>query len=118
MWIRVLAVLLALLPGGAQAHGESAAWVEQKCRAYEAAWERAVAAHHGRQMVDVFIAANETFITSGCTEAGTACPRSAVELEIANALTLAMMNAGAASTFLPFRCPHERVEGGWSGPGL
>ncbi len=65
-----------------------------------------------------FIAPNESFIASGCREAGMACPRSAVELEIANALTLAMMNAGAASTFLPFRCPHEPVEGGWTRPGL
>jgi len=55
----------------------------------------------------------------GCTEAIDICPRSSNEIHIANALTLAMMNSGAASTFLPFRCPHpEAVEGGWSGPGL
>ena len=118
MWIRVLAVSLLLLPGGVQAQEQSAGWVEQKCRAYGAAWAQAVAAYEGDQINYAFIAANENFIASGCTEAGTACPRSAVELEVANALTLAMMNAGTASTFLPFRCPHETVEGGWTGPGL
>ena len=51
-----------------------------------------------------FMAGNENFIAGGCTEQVDVCPRSAQELEIANALTIAVMNAGAASTFLPFRC--------------
>lgn len=111
-------VLTLLLPTLVQAEEQAVSWAEQKCSVYEGAWERVVGAAEASQINYAFIAANENFIASGCTEAGMACPRSAVELEIANALTLAMMNAGAASTFLPFRCPHETVEGGWTGPGL
>jgi hypothetical protein len=32
------------------------------------------------------------------------CPRSGEEIETANVLTIAAMNAGMASTFLPFAC--------------
>lgn len=115
---RVLLVALLLLPASARAEQQGASWVDQKCSIYQAAWERAVAAQDGTQINYAFIAANENFIASGCTEERTACPRSSVELEVANTLSLAMMNAGAASTFLPFRCPRETVDGGWTGPGL
>ena len=102
-------VLTMIMP--AQGQEQSASWVEQKCGAYEAAWTDAVAAADETQV-------NYAFIAGGCTEPVEACPRSRVELDIANALTLAMMNAGAASTFLPFRCPVEPADNGWSGPGL
>jgi len=109
-------VLTMIMP--VQGQEQSASWVEQKCGAYEAAWTDAVAAADETQVNYAFIAANENFIAGGCTEPVEACPRSRVELDIANALTLAMMNAGAASTFLPFRCPVEPTDNGWSGPGL
>lgn len=117
MW-RLVVVLGLLLPGGVGAEEQVQTWAEQKCSAYRTAWERALSAYDNTQMNYGFIAANENFIAAGCTGAPSACPRSSVELEVANALTLAMMNAGTASTFLPFRCPHEPTEGGWTGPGL
>ena len=94
--------------------------MEQKCGIYKLAWEHAVAVNDPTQVNYAFIAANENFIAGGCKGDGDleVCPRSTVELDIANALTLAMMNAGTASTFLPFRCPAKAVENGWSGPGL
>jgi hypothetical protein len=110
--------LLLLLAAPAQARAPAADWVQQKCQVYEAAWTQAVAGADDTQLNYAFIAANENFIAGGCTEDVEACPRSRTELEIANQLTLAMMNAGTASTFLPFRCPEQPSGNGWTGPGL
>lgn len=98
---------------------EPADWAEQKCRAYEAAWAQALDSFGSAQMNYGFIAANENFIASGCTAPADVCPRSEQEIAVANALTLALMNAGTASTFLPFKCPTQPSSAGaWSGPGL
>ena len=103
----------------AWAQAPSTDWVEQKCQTYAEAWTQALALFGSGEMNYAFIAGNENFIASGCTEAGDICPRSTQELDIANALTLAMMNAGTASTFLPYHCPAaEPAAGGWTGPGL
>ena len=51
-----------------------------------------------------FLSAHDAFLASGCTARADVCPRSPEELDLANVLTLAAMNAGAASTFLPFAC--------------
>ena len=119
--MRVVLICLSLLalcqPGGATE--ASATWAEQKCRTYAAAWEQALVGFGSDQMNYAFIAANENFIAGGCTGPADVCPRSLEEIEVANVLTLAMMNAGAASTFLPFRCPRpDNAPGGWTGPGL
>jgi hypothetical protein len=108
---------LALLhPVAAQ---ESADWPAEKCAAFAAAWNQALDAFGSDQMNYAFLAGNENFIASTCTDRGEICPQSRQELEIANALTLALMNAGTASTFLPFKCaPSESAADGWSGPGL
>lgn len=82
-------------------------WQAQKCALYEDAWGRALQSFGDDNLNYNFVATNENFIASGCTDTIKACPRSAQELEIANVLTLVMMNEGAASTFLPFGCPSE-----------
>jgi hypothetical protein len=51
-----------------------------------------------------FIELHDAFIASGCTGASDVCPRSDREIEIANILTIAAINAGTASTFPPFAC--------------
>jgi hypothetical protein len=51
-----------------------------------------------------FIARHEAFLASGCTAKGDVCPRSAEELDLANMMVVAAMNAGTASTFPPFSC--------------
>jgi hypothetical protein len=97
---------------------ETSAWQDQKCAAYQAAWEKLTASLDLSQVNYAFLAGNENFIASGCLAHDMPiCARSDVELEAANALTLVAMNAGAASTFLPFRCPPEGG-GAWEGPGL
>ena len=51
-----------------------------------------------------FIERHQAFLASGCTATADVCPRSPEELEVANALVILAMNAGSASTFLPFAC--------------
>ncbi len=80
-------------------------WQLEKCRIYEQSWGEALAFFGSDNVNYNFIAQNENFIAGRCTGGIQICPQSNQELEIANALTLVMMNAGAASTFLPFSCP-------------
>lgn len=79
-------------------------WQQQKCTIYEQSWGEALEFFGSDNINYNFIASNENFIAGGCTERVNACPRSSQEREIADALTIAMMNAGTASTFLPFTC--------------
>jgi len=51
-----------------------------------------------------FITAHDDFIAGGCVSRGAVCPRSAQEYRLADILTVAAMNEGMASTFLPFAC--------------
>ncbi|WEK04314.1 MAG: hypothetical protein P0Y65_19385 [Candidatus Devosia phytovorans] len=116
IWI---GLLFAPLASPCMAETVATDWPAEKCAVYEAAWNQSLDAFGSDEMNFAFLAGNENFIASGCSEAGEICPRSEQELEIANALSLAMINAGAASTFLPFHCPQpESAADGWSGPGL
>lgn len=100
----VLAVSFQYSAPGFASQAEASAWQMQKCAVYEDAWAGALA-YFGSDSLDAdFVADNESFIAGGCTDQGHVCPRSSEELDIANALTIAVMNAGAASTFPPFRC--------------
>ncbi len=80
-------------------------WTEEKCRRYRAAWDTLSSRTGRRGLGPEFIERHEAFLVSGCTIQGDVCPRSAGELEAANMLTIMAMNAGMASTFLPFGCP-------------
>lgn len=94
-------------------------WQAQKCAAYAAAWKQALDFFGSTGLNEGFIAGNLDFLAGGCIGQAEICPQSSAELDIANALSLALINAGAASTFLPFGCPHPQpTTGGWSGPGL
>ncbi|WP_108395429.1 hypothetical protein [Devosia submarina] len=100
----ITAVLPFLTTFAIGEEAERSQWQQEKCRIYGEAWEKALDFFGSDDMNYNFMAGNENFIAGGCTEQANVCPRSAQELEIANALTIALMNAGAASTFLPFRC--------------
>lgn len=120
MRLNCTSLMMTLLFAPAAAAQDAANdWAAEKCAAYEAAWNQALDAFGDDEMNYAFLAGNENFIASDCMERGEICPQSSQELEIANALTLALMNAGTASTFLPFKCPvPESAADGWSGPGL
>ncbi|MGV3577111.1 MAG: hypothetical protein ACO1O4_18460 [Devosia sp.] len=105
--MRCLALTVALLlisPANAE---EPSAWQQQKCALYTDAWTRALGSIGSDDINYNFLATNENFIASGCTEQIAICPQSNQERDIADLITLVMMNEGAASTFLPFRCPAE-----------
>jgi len=98
----VLLALASVFP--VQAEESESAWQAKKCAMFEENWGKALEFFGSDDLNYNFIAQNENFIASGCTESPSICPQSNQELDIANALTVAMMNVGSASTFLPYRC--------------
>lgn len=105
-WVALAVSIIALWPTVARAQPPEALsdWRGEKCQIYTESWHKALDFFGTDNLNYNFIAQNENFIASGCTALASVCAQSSQEYEIANALTLAMMNAGAASTFLPFRC--------------
>jgi len=82
----------------------SKSWPEVKCERYGKAWADALARRGTRGLSRDFLERHEAFLASGCTARADVCPRSAEELEVANMMVVAAMNAGTASTFPPFAC--------------
>ena len=108
-WAAALAALLACAAGGGTARavaqdGRAPSWPEVKCARYKQAWADALSRRGTKGLGPEFIDRHEAFLASGCTARADVCPRSAEELELANILVIAAMNAGTASTFLPFAC--------------
>ena len=79
-------------------------WPEVKCARYKKAWSDALAHRGTKGLGQEFIERHEAFLASDCTTKGDVCPRSAEELDLANMMVVAAMNAGTASTFPPFSC--------------
>lgn len=80
------------------------AWSARKCTLYAEAWDH-VRQGGGLDGVGAdFVAAQDGFIASGCAQ-GRYCPRSDAETDLANTLSLMMMNEGVTGSFLPFGCP-------------
>lgn len=111
--LRLKVIFLAVcivtgLPSGGRAQHEgegSETWRAEKCRLYAEAWQQARARRGNGALTPGFIAANDEFIARGCGEKVPVCPRSPADFDMANVLTIRAMNAGMASTFLPFACP-------------
>ncbi len=92
----------------AQAAPSRESWSQEKCARYRKGWSELLARRGARGLGPEFLDRHEAFLASGCTARGDVCPRSGEELEVANILTILAMNAGTASTFLPFACrPRE-----------
>jgi hypothetical protein len=79
-------------------------WPEVKCERYSKAWSEALARRGTRGLGQEFLERHEAFLASGCTTRADVCPRSGEELDMANMMVVAAMNAGTASTFPPFAC--------------
>ena len=104
-----LAVLVACWNSGGTSplvaqEGQSRSWSEEKCARYKTAWSEALARRGMGGLGREFLDRHEAFLASGCTARADICPRSPEELELANVMTILAMNAGTASTFLPFAC--------------
>jgi hypothetical protein len=83
---------------------ERSDWQRKKCDVYTKALAE-ILDHVGRDgLSEHFLARNREFIDSGCLADVDACPETEDDIEVANGLTIATMNAGAASSFSPFRC--------------
>ena len=82
----------------------SKSWPEVKCERYSKAWSEALSRRGTRGLSPEFIERHEAFLASGCTTRADVCPRSGEELDMANMMVVAAMNAGTASTFPPFAC--------------
>jgi hypothetical protein len=80
------------------------AWGAEKCAAYAQAWDEVLLGIGPEGLGSAFLRGNETFIASGCREGRDICPDGEKEIAVADMLTIAAMNMGAASTFLPFGC--------------
>jgi hypothetical protein len=97
-----LILLTIVLTGQPQAQQRN--WREEKCVRYQKAWTELLRRSGKEGLGTEFMDRHNAFIDSGCTTAADVCPRSPRELDVANVLTIQAMNAGMASTFLPFAC--------------
>ena len=105
----VLAAFFALflMAGENPASGAQEApsnWPEVKCARYAKAWSEALKRRSAKGLGREFLDRHEAFIASGCLSGIAVCPRSAEELDMANVMIVASLNAGMASTFAPFAC--------------
>ncbi|WP_152569019.1 hypothetical protein [Microvirga sp. BSC39] len=104
-----LAGLLAAIFAGGVSHAVAQStppksWPEVKCERYGKAWAEALMRRGRQGLSPEFIERHEAFLASGCTTKADVCPRSTEELDMANIMVVAAMNAGTASTFPPFAC--------------
>jgi hypothetical protein len=89
---------------GAQGAQTQRTWTEEKCARYETAWT-AVMARWGTDGLSVgFVNSHAEFIRGGCIAKANVCPVTAQDMKVANTMTILAMNAGTASSFLPFAC--------------
>jgi hypothetical protein len=99
--------VLALACGASAAVAQDGArpsWTEVKCDRYKKAWADVLARRGTKGLGRDFVERHDAFLASGCTAQADVCPRSSEELELANIMVVAAMNAGTASTFPPFAC--------------
>lgn len=96
-----LLALSAIVPLKAQAPEN---WPQVKCERWRSAYGEALERIGRKGLGPEFIAGNEAFIASGCQNPPDVCPRSGEELNFANVMVMAGMNAGVSSTFMPYAC--------------
>lgn len=91
------AAALAQAPGGEN-------WPAVKCERYRKAYDEATRRFGTKGLGQEFLARHDAFMASGCQTPPDVCPRSTEELNLANIMVMAGMNAGLSSTFMPFAC--------------
>lgn len=96
-----------VVDGASPSGSQKKTWAQKKCEIYRTYWAELLAKRGKQGLGEAFLARNEAFIASGCSIRGDACPRSPQELDAANTLTILTMNAGMASTFVPFSCSRQ-----------
>jgi len=99
-----LGTLLALSAAGPLRAQAPENWPQVKCERWRSAYDEALKRFGRKGLGQEFITGNEAFIASGCQNPPDVCPRSAEELNFANVMVMAGMNAGVSSTFMPYAC--------------
>jgi hypothetical protein len=103
---RMLLALILLLP--AVPHAAPAqdltGRAAQKCDRYRQAWEDALRRRGTQGLSRDFLDRHARFIAGGCLGPADICPSDGAETDLANVMTVRAMNAGMASTFLPWAC--------------
>lgn len=79
-------------------------WPAVKCERYRKAYDEATRRFGTKGLGPDFLARHDAFMASGCQTPPDVCPRSTEELNLANIMVMAGMNAGLSSTFMPFAC--------------
>ncbi|MDU0343821.1 hypothetical protein [Bosea rubneri] len=79
-------------------------WPAVKCERYRTAYDEATRRFGTKGLGPEFLARHDAFMASGCQTPPDVCPRSTEELNLANIMVMAGMNAGLSSTFMPFAC--------------
>lgn len=97
-----LLAFAAPLPTSAQTAREN--WPQVKCERWRKANDEALRRFGTKGLGQDFLARHEAFMAAGCQAPPDVCPRSAEELNFANVMVMAGMNAGLPSTFMPFGC--------------
>lgn len=105
----MLLALSATAPAAAQTEPAppsqiTGTWPEVKCQRWRSAYDEALRRFGSKGLGEEFLARNDAFIASGCRNPPDVCPRSSEELAFANVMVMAGMNAGLASTFMPYAC--------------
>jgi hypothetical protein len=104
----MLVAILAATAGAARAQqgvgAQHQTWQEKKCAFYAKAWRELLALSRDTGVTEAFIRGNEAFIAAGCSNGADICSSAPADIALANKLTIAAMNFGTASTFLPFIC--------------
>ncbi|KAF0123876.1 MAG: Uncharacterized protein FD152_3216 [Xanthobacteraceae bacterium] len=90
--VTVLCLLVLASPDVVQAQDLNAR-AAQKCDRYRQGWEDALRRR-----------GTEGLSPGGCLGPADICPRDGAETDLANVMTVRAMNAGMASTFLPWAC--------------
>lgn len=102
--MRAVAALAVLLVAGAAAAQPARETPSPRCPRYAADWAEVQRRFGTEGLGADFLARHEGFIASGCRSRVEVCPGTPAEQRIADVMTILAMNAGAASSFVPFRC--------------
>lgn len=102
VYVALLAIFLPSV-GFTQEQG-GRTWPQEKCFRYTKAWSDVLTRWGTEGLGTEFLNSHNAFIEGGCVAKANVCPRSDRELELANVLSIAAINASITGSFLPFAC--------------
>lgn len=105
VYVALLAICLPSVGFSQEQSGKTErTWPEEKCFRYDRGWNDVLTRWGTEGLSAEFLSSHNAFIEGGCVAKANVCPRSDRELEIANVLSIAAINASMTGSFLPFAC--------------